>query len=174
MAEKISLLRDVPVKVQDAAGSLQYSSICLTSVGFKKKVNIPSLWFYAYDEEIPFSRAYSPSMKSDDNVPTGKSSIQFETYYNSKNETYSQVSKNLSERIVDSIQKMGIAERDDIEFISQKDIDFANVIFDLNTQKNKKIVQDYLASIGIKTIGRFGKWEYLWSDQAYLSGLELN
>jgi hypothetical protein len=38
----------------------------------------------------------------------------------------------------------------------------------------KKVVRDYLTSIEIETIGRFGEWNYLWSDQALVSGLEIN
>ena len=34
-------------------------------------------------------------------------------------------------------------------------------------------VRDYLFSLGIETIGRFGKWGYLWSDQSLMSGLKV-
>lgn len=37
----------------------------------------------------------------------------------------------------------------------------------------RKKVRDYLASVGIETIGRFGEWDYLWSDQSLLSGLNI-
>ena len=39
-------------------------------------------------------------------------------------------------------------------------------------EARKKVI-DYLASVGIETIGRFGEWDYLWSDQSLLSGLNL-
>lgn len=41
---------------------------------------------------------------------------------------------------------------------------YANVIFTEPIYESRKIVRDYLASVGIKTIGRFGEWDYLWSD----------
>lgn len=47
---------------------------------------------------------------------------------------------------------------------------YANVIFDHQIYEMRKIVRDYLASKGITTIGRFGEWDYLWSDQSFLSG----
>ena len=50
-----------------------------------KEVKITSLWFYVYDEDVPFARAYSPSIKSKDNVPQGKSSLQFGIYYIKQN-----------------------------------------------------------------------------------------
>ena len=37
-------------------------------------------------------------------------------------------------------------------------------------EKYRDIVLSYLVSKEIIPIGRFGRWEYLWSDQAYMSG----
>jgi len=34
------------------------------------------------------------------------------------------------------------------------------------------IVHGFLKDHGIVPIGRFGEWDYLWSDQALLSGLK--
>ena len=47
------------------------------------------------------------------------------------------------------------------------------VIFDHNIYEARKTVRDYLFSLGIETIGRFGKWGYLWSDQSLMSGLKV-
>ena len=47
---------------------------------------------------------------------------------------------------------------------------YSNVIFDRDIYKNRKIIQEYLDNVGIKYIGRFGKWDYLWSDQSLMTG----
>ena len=62
------------------------------------------------------------------------------------------------------------------EEIVVKDIRFekyANVIFDKDIYKNREIVLDYLNKIGIESIGRFGKWEYFWTHQAFKDGMEV-
>jgi len=67
---------------------------------------------------------------------------------------------------------MGLFKKEEI---AVKDIRFekyANVIFDHYVYKNRQIVLDYLNSLGIKSIGRFGKWEYMWTNQAFLDGKE--
>ena len=51
---------------------------------------------------------------------------------------------------------------------------YANIIFDFNRKKNLKIVHDFLDSINIFYCGRFGKWDYLWSDQCLLSGRSIS
>jgi hypothetical protein len=50
---------------------------------------------------------------------------------------------------------------------------YANVLFDKDIYKNRKTVLDYLQKLNIKSIGRFGKWEYMWSHQAYEDGMKL-
>lgn len=36
--------------------------------------------------------------------------------------------------------------------------------------RNREIVHRFLDNVGIKYIGRFGEWDYLWSDESFLSG----
>ena len=48
---------------------------------------------------------------------------------------------------------------------------YANVVFDHQIYENREIVRDYLMSLGIEPIGRFGEWGYLWSNQSLLSGM---
>ena len=67
--------------------------------------------------------------------------------------------------------KLNVLKQEDILFIDVRYEKYANVIFDQNIYTMRKIVRDYLWSIGIETIGRFGEWDYLWSDQSLLSGL---
>jgi len=31
-------------------------------------------------------------------------------------------------------------------------------------EDDRRIILDYLENLNIKTVGRFGKWEYLWND----------
>jgi len=33
-----------------------------------------------------------------------------------------------------------------------------------------RLIHDYLDSVGIFYCGRFGEWDYLWSDQCVVSG----
>lgn len=55
-------------------------------------------------------------------------------------------------------------------------------VYSLERVKNNKfrrtieirgMVIHSLSSIGIETIGRFGEWDYLWSDQSLMSGMSI-
>jgi protoporphyrinogen oxidase len=138
-------------------------------VGFKKKAKIPSIWFYIYDGNVPFARAYSPSLKSPTNVPVGCSSLQFEHYF-VKNDSFSD--EQLIQAALTFIKDSGIADLSDVLFAKADHRPYANVIFYLGMEKDREVVQNYLRSCGVNFIGRFGQWDYLWSDQSYFSGFE--
>ena len=165
----ISMIDDCPIDIINASRNLYASSICLVSIGFNKKIKIPSLWYYVYDEDILYARAYSPSMKSNDNVPIGKSSLQFEIYYSKYKPLYGS-EQEIRDKIVKSIVDMKIANASDIQFVDIRHVEYANVIYYHGMAQDRKIVLNYLNSIGIQNIGRFGKWDYFWSDQSFMSG----
>mgnify|MGYP000927217184 CR=1 FL=1 len=140
----------------------------LVSVGFNKPDIAKYLWLYIYDEDIHPARAYSPNLKSSNNVPEGCSALQFEVYES----IYKKVNLSddlLCEHIEKCINKMKIANKEDILFVKVNHEKYANVVFYDDINLNKKIVHNYLLSQDISCIGRFGEWDYLWSDESTTS-----
>jgi protoporphyrinogen oxidase len=163
----VSITQDVPKEIASSANTLVATSIDLVSVGFNRLI-IQDLWFYIYDEDILASRAYSPSVKSSDNVPSGCSSLQFEIYSRG---TRSKFNKNeLIDNVVYALKKMKIATEKDIVLLHHKHLKYGNVIFDIDMEKKRDLIRNYFTSKKIHTIGRFGEWDYLWSNQSFLSG----
>ena len=169
LPELIKRIKDVPLQILEASARLACTSGQLVSLGFNVPDVPPTIWFYMYDEDILPSRAYSPSIKSPENVPKGKSSLQFETYY-SKAKPKKLSGGTLIEHIVEKGIKMKLFSVNDIELSNYREVKYANVIFDFERKANLAIVHNYLDSNNIKYIGRFGEWDYLWSDQSLLSG----
>lgn len=163
-----SIIDDCPVEVKEAADSLLWTTVDLISIGFDRADIPPYLWFYIYDEDNLAARAYSPSWKSKNNAPEGKSSLQFEIYNLSSKEKLDPeaLKKNIKRKLLD----MSICTDDDILFVHHKHLPFGNVVFDHGMEERREIVLNYLKSVEIKTCGRFGEWDYLWSDQSFLSG----
>lgn len=165
----IKMLTNVPQDVIVTAKKLRCSSGYLVSIGLKTKNIPPYLWWYIYDEDILPARVYSPSLKSPDNVPEGCSSLQCEIYCEKDKYTEEELYNGSVKKFID----LGIIKEEDILFTDIRFEPYANVIFDHNIYESRRIVRDYLKSIDIETIGRFGKWDYLWSDQSLLSGLSI-
>jgi protoporphyrinogen oxidase len=169
LPELVKIIKDCPSRIQEAGNDLLATSGQLVSIGFNRP-DIPRyLWAYIYDEDIFPARVYSPSLKSINNVPERKSSLQFETYY-SKYSPKKPEGDRLISHIVAKGERMSMFSKNDIEVIDYREVKYANVIFDHKRANALSTIHTYLQNIGIICIGRFGEWGYLWSDQSLLSG----
>ena len=121
---------------------------------------------YGVDLKNPFDL----KIKSPDNAPKGCSSLQAEIFFDSKTRI-----PNKNEVLENTIKKlcdMGIFSKDDIVVSDIRFEKYANVTFDHNIYKNRDMILEFLRQSGIESIGRFGKWEYLWTHQAFKSGMD--
>ena len=170
LPEIVNMIDDIPKEVVEAGKNLHNTCGYMVSLGFKRADVAKHLWFYIYDEDILSSRVYSPSMKSPDNVPEGCSSLQAEIFFDCKAQIPDKdvVLKNTVEKLM----KMGLFKEEDIVVKDIRFEKYANVTFDKDIYKNRQIILDYLKEQNIESIGRFGKWEYMWTHQAFKSGYE--
>lgn len=170
LPEIVKMIERTPTEVIEAGKKLKYTCGYQVSLGFKRPDVAKDLWFYIYDEDILSARVYSPSLKSKDNVPEGCSSLQAEVFFANDAEIIS--SEIVLENTIKKLSEMNLFNRDEIVVKDIRFEKYANVIFDHDIYKNRKIILDYLKTVDIKSIGRFGKWEYLWTNQAFLSGMD--
>lgn len=171
LPEIIKMISDVPENVQNAAKQLRWTCGYQVSLGFKRPDVAKYLWFYIYDEDVPPARVYSPNLKSPDNAPDGCSSLQAEIFFANGAKV---VDKNIIlQKTVEKLKE--ICQFNDSDVVV-KDIRFepyANIIFTPEIYESRKVVREWLQAQGIKTIGRFGEWDYLWSHQAFESGMKV-
>lgn len=169
LPELIDMLDEAPGAVKEAAGQLWATSIALVSLGFNAPRAGDYLWFYIYDSEILPSRVHAPYRKSPDNVPPGCSSLQFETYF-SRCKPLEISPDQLVEQVTKLVDQMKLASGRDIIVTDYRVLPYANVVFDRGMTERRDYVLEYLNGLGITPVGRFGEWDYLWTDQCFLSG----
>ena len=171
LPEIIKMISDVPENVQNATKQLRWTCGYQVSLGFNRPDVAKYLWFYIYDEDVPPARVYSPNLKSPDNAPDGCSSLQAEIFFANGAKV---VDKNIIlQKTVEKLKE--ICQFNDSDVVV-KDIRFepyANIIFTPEIYESRKVVREWLQAQGIKTIGRFGEWDYLWSHQAFESGMKV-
>lgn len=171
LPEIVKMIDACPKDVLEAAQKLNWTCGYQISLGFNRPDIAKYLWFYVYDEDILPARVYSPNLKSADNVPEGCSSLQAEVFFDSKANI--PAADEVLEQTVEKLKQ--ICRFDDADIVV-KDIRFekyANVSFTHGIYQNREIILNYLKEIGIESIGRFGKWDYLWTFQAFKTGMEL-
>ncbi|MEO1659099.1 MAG: FAD-dependent oxidoreductase [Pseudomonadota bacterium] len=166
----IAMAENAPDELKRKAQTLVATQIDLVSVGFSKPDVSPALWFYIYDEDIEAARAYSPSWKSPANAPAGCSSLQFEIY-SLPDEKVDRSEAFLKENVLYSLKKMRLADDNDILFMHHKRISHGNVVFTLGMEEIRAELLAWLSTQDIEVAGRFGCWGYIWSNQAFMSGL---
>lgn len=169
LPELIRMVSYVPEEVKHASQMLSFTSGYLVSLGLKRVRSMENLWFYIYDEDILPSRIYFPHLKSSDNVPENFSSLQAEIYF-SNFKPLNMGENEILENTIQQLISIGLFSNEDIIVKDIRKEKYANVIYDHNIQKARKIVHDFLKKQDIHYIGRFGEWAYLWSDQSLMSG----
>ena len=76
----------------------------------------------------------------------------------------------IKEDTIKQLINMKLFNNEDIKVSDVKFIKYANVMFTNDIYENRNIGHKYLDDKGIFYAGRFGEWDYLWSDQSLISG----
>jgi protoporphyrinogen oxidase len=171
LPELIPLVTGAPAKVVDAAGRLACSEVVIVNIGVDRPELIDAHWTYFYDRDIFFTRLSTPHLQSPNNVPEGCGSLQAECYYSAKYRPLDRTPEECIEPVIADLLRCGVIREDDkILFSNAMHIPYANVIFDLERAEALATVHDYLDEIGIAYCGRYGDWEYIWTDESFISG----
>ncbi|BEK49247.1 protoporphyrinogen/coproporphyrinogen oxidase [Campylobacter coli] len=171
----VKILKNTPQDILKSSKHLHATSVALVSLGFDKEIP-EQLWYYVYDGDKLFARFYSPSVKSVCNAPKNCSSIQVEIYFSDFKslEKMSNNSSNLADffikHVKEKLLQMKFCNEKDIICEDFRIIPYANIIFNHGMEEHRDKILKYIKDCGILTCGRFGEWDYLWSDQSFLSG----
>lgn len=169
LPELVSITKDINQEIKDKAKHLKATSVLLVSLVIEGDLNFNDIWFYIYDENILPARAYLPGKKSLNNIKKGYSTIQFEIYY-SENKPIKSSNEKIISSIYNFLEKMKLASKSNVILSDIRSLDYANAIFYKDTIKNRDFIIDFYENNHVYCAGRFGKWDYLWSDQSLLSG----
>lgn len=167
----VPMIEGAPKDVVEASQLLACTSVVLVNLGIDRSDLSRASWTYYYDEEFPFSRVSFPRNFSPSVVPEGCGSIQAEVYFSRKYKPLTGAPDAYIDPVIDGLRECGSLRRGDkILFRNAMHIPYANIIFDLDRPAALKTIHSYLEEIGIAYCGRYGEWDYLWSDEAFVSG----
>lgn len=168
LPELFKIIDIVPKSVMEAVKDLRHNSVLCINLGIKRE-NIGSFhWIYFPEEKyVPFRISF-PKNFSKHTVPKNWSSIQAEISYS---KTRPILHRDIVEKVIkDLIRAKIINPKDKIKLIGTSDIKYAYVIYDHRRKNNLKTIKKFLRKHDIHNAGRYGQWEYLWMDDAILSG----
>jgi protoporphyrinogen oxidase len=158
----------LPIDVENARKKLIATSVCLVDLIYSGAPLIDCHWAYVYDPEFLTTRFHFPQSFNKSNKNGDPVGIQIEVYNSdSSNLEDSELIRIVSEEM----KKMGIFKESPITGQVQR-IKYANVIFDRDRAKSLEIINSYLSKYNVSLMGRYGRWDYSWSDDAILSGFD--
>lgn len=166
----INLIEFAPEKIKNCCEKLYCTSLVLVSMCVKGSFNHDYPAFYIYDEDILPSRVFSTNQYS--KTKTGRRAIQAEVYYSQFKPLNNDV-EFIKRKTVSQLIELKVFEEKDLESVDVKIIPFANIIFTPEIYDSRSTVIEYLKSNGIYCAGRFGLWDYLWSDQTIISAIDI-
>jgi protoporphyrinogen oxidase len=162
---------EVPSHVHEAASKLLWTSVALVEVELENSPDVDFHWAYFYDEALSFSRVTLPHLLSSALVPAGAASLQAEVYF-SRHKPPDHSAKQLKRRVIDELFAVGLLKSSSrIRRVSTRVVPYANIVYDHYRAGALAIVKDFIRECDITLAGRYGEWEYYWTDQALQSGL---
>lgn len=171
LPELIPRIEGVPEDVAAAAERLAASTIVTVNVGVNNPDISEATWTYFYDEDFSITRISHPHRMSPNTVPPGCGSIQAEVYFSKKYKPLTVPPESLIAPAVNDLRRCGlITESDEVLFTSARVIDYAYIIWDHDRRPSLDLVHGFLDEIGIRYCGRYGNWDYSWTDDAFRSG----
>ena len=170
----IQLLPDVPQSVIDTSEELKFNSIHIVMLQFKKDRLVDQFALYIPDSEVIFHRLTRLNFLGE--AYGGNSdvfNVMLEVTFRPGSYLSTLSSEDILERCLQGLEKLEIANREELLASEVRTFEHAYVIYDLNHRKNVDTLLKYISSRGIICHGRFGKFEYQNSDQVVKDSMDL-
>ena len=154
-----------PPDVQAALQRMYFNSIHITVVNASRdnlgdnfSINLP-------DPEVPFHRLNKLDFLGEAYHIPGTCSLMVEITYR-KHTPFDLPQDVIAELVVEHLDRLDLVPADAVNFARTMSFPYAYVIYDKAHRENTDKVLAWLESIGIMSIGRFGAFVYINTDQA--------
>ena len=161
-----------PSEIMEALSKLKYNSIHITCLKVKGDWLGDNFAITIADPDIIFHRLSRLNFLGEHYAQRGYTNIMVETTFR-KGLKEDLDHTTLEDKIIKDLKSLDIVNVEKIENIFTNTFKYAYVIYDQDHRKNTDLVLDYLRSVNITPLGRFGTFEYINSDKAIELAKEL-
>lgn len=155
---------ELPENVRDAIRNLKYNSIVILLIGIDNDERLDRTWLYIPQMDVLTHRTINLKNYSVYTSPHGKSSIISEVTFREGDEISRMPDEQVMDRVIDDLDRIGILDKNEVCFRKAVRTKYAYVVYDIDYERNIKIVRDYFDSVGIELVGRFAEFKYYNSD----------
>ena len=171
MPELKLIVKDLPKTILDCLNDLNWFSILLLNYVSRNVLDNQYQWIYYDQDDAIFHRIHYPSKLADNMVQDGYQSIQAEISFSRYRELKASPD-NLLEKAWEDLMENGFVDTNTYPEISfHRILDYAYVIMDRDRKKNVSKINEFLQDNNCICCGRFGEWDYIWTNTVLNSGL---
>jgi protoporphyrinogen oxidase len=156
---------EAPAPIREARARLRATSVTYLNVGIRGALKQPDHWVYVPEARWPMYRVGSFSNALPAMAPPGCASLYVEL---------SDRARPLDEVIPEVIEGLVAMEMiegaEQVMFAHPRHIPEAYVIYDEHHAEARATLHEWLASVGVKSVGRYGDWNYSSMEDALLDG----
>lgn len=168
LPDLVAAIADAPDTIREAAQTLRHTQMLGVNIILNHPDISPYHWFYIYDSDIDVSRVKVMSNITPSGCPPDTTVLQTEIFRRD-DETVDE-GRLAHKAIADLGRILGFSPERDVRASATVHASHAYPIPTLGRRQTVEMIVEWLASLGIETAGLYGRWKYLWSDQAFRAG----
>ncbi len=167
----LSITVGLPEEMNSYSQNLKRIKVVDMNIGFQGSFREDIHWIYFPEKKFPFYRAGLFTNFSHGMAPKGYVSLYAEIALDGEEAVDEE---KITEKAITALMRMGIIKREkDIAVIDFNLIDPAYVVFDLFRKRHLGRIQTFFMDQGIFLAGRYGRWDYLPMEGAFLDGMRI-
>ncbi|MFN0205349.1 MAG: protoporphyrinogen/coproporphyrinogen oxidase [Planctomycetota bacterium] len=170
LPEFIHFTPELSNDARTAINKLAYNSLTSAAIGLNHNNTPKYSWIYLpHAEQGPANRITYLNNYSDNVAPPGQSLILAEATAVGE----ARKDKQYIDEIVAGLANAGLLNRSDVIFTHASTVKYAYVVFDHDYNKKIGAALAGVEQLGIDSLGRFGRFEYINSDQCVIRAFAL-
>jgi protoporphyrinogen oxidase len=171
--EAINCFAAVPDDVKKAVAGLRYNTINIVFIAVNNESLLEYSAVYIPDPNVVTHRLCYMGFFSKELVRPGTSSLIAEITTNPGDGIHEMSDATLTERVIEDLHRENLLDKRSVIVTDVTRRQYGYPVYDLNYDKNTKIVYDYFASIDVPLCGRFAQFEYINSDECMRRAIAL-
>jgi protoporphyrinogen oxidase len=170
LPDLVARTKGAPGSVRAAAKRLRAASVLNVNFGVAGRNITAMQWAYVPETSLPFYRVGFYHNFSAALAPRGGSSVYAELSYSDERPIDKRTAP---AQVKAGLMRMGLLRKDD-KIAAQwvADIRNAYVTYDAHRTRSVGLIQDWLKGLGIRSVGRWGNWEYAAMEDAIWQGAD--
>lgn len=171
LTDLVNVINGVPTRLIENSINLNFISLKLGLVVVNHQVDTDIQRIYSAEDHIPGHKIVINHNSSDYLRKLPKHGIMMEISEGPEKKLYRQ---DIEQWIIESLIDIGLIKgRNDVEKVVILNAKYAYPVPTHNRDSIVKEIQDWLNQVSIYSVGRFGQWAYINSDEALYRGLKI-